>query len=174
MTSIDQREDEESSLTPSQSPSHQVQEIRATNISMPNPHETPSPVEMGDIILPDDGSLCPACYALCETFRQYQAQSKLLPNLKSGTRFLHKDIRDLKITAEKGCRLCRVFFRVLEEGQHGALWFQEYHAPLPPEGAVVLYHSWFKAMDDPSRIEISVEDHRSEIQRSLQFVPMPG
>ena len=108
-------------------------------------------------------------------FPTTSAHKKLEDTIRSGVRFVHSDnIAELRSSADRGCPLCAVFLKALESGERGSFWFQEYHSPLPEEGATNIRQDWLRRMEDLTRVKISVGKHMSDIQPSLQLVPLNG
>ena len=148
------------------------------NIPIPRPY---SPIESLTIDLTEStpdfsqvGHLCHVCIALSMMFSHLQENNELANYIRKEGRFDHQSsVTALRASAEARCGLCSLILRALKMGEHGWAWFQEYHHPLP-EGRVLIFRDWFSGLDDRTRMDISIDEYRSDYQGSLQFTPMPG
>lgn len=129
------------------------------------------PVSWPEPELSTDGRLCQVCQALCEMFRYLQARDELGSHINGGSRFTHQP--SVETSASQKCRLCALILRVLKSGERGQLWFQEGYCPLP-EGPILIHCDWLKRIDDHTQIEVRIDEHRSDLQGSVQSTPTPG
>ncbi len=152
--------------------------ITVINIPIPRPY---SPVEDRTIDLTESmpdfsqvGHLCNVCIAFSMMFSHLQENNELVDYIRKQGRFAHQQsVTALRASAETGCGLCSLIWRALKMGEHGWAWFQEFHHPLP-EGQVLIFRDWLSGLDDRTRMDISIDEYRSDYQGSLQFMPIPS
>lgn len=151
--------------------------IKVDTIPMKYPEEPPSPVEIDPVIAVKryDRGTCWSCFIFKERIREYEHRGIFLQALQAGVTFNHSENMDqLRQTASQGCQLCRIFLIALESSEHGALYGQEYHLPLPEHGEVFMRQFWLESLGEPTRVNVSVAGHDFIREPSLHFVPTNG
>ena len=153
--------------------------VTVFNIHLPRPYSPAGDNRVIDLMdaTPDFsqvGHLCHVCIALSMMFKTLQENLELATYIRKEGRFAHQpSVTALKASAENGCSLCGLILQALVMGEHGWAWFQEYHYPLP-EGRIWIFRDWFKGLDDPTRMDVNIDEYRSAYQGSLQFTPISG